>query len=568
MNSYLSVFQLLSKKEQFQTVNLFLILILIAIMEFLSIGSIIALILLFLNNSANFQNNQLFFIDYLKDIKNYSLAIFITLIFVLKNFIYFLFLKYQFELLAKIKKRIMGALHRIYLDQNYEFFFDRNSKELLRNIQLSSDFSTICMAFLMFLTEILIILFLLTFLFFIDFKLTLISFITFGIIGYFYVTYFKKKIFDLGEQRQILDGKINKNTIETYQSIREIKIYESKNFFQKTFNKLISSHAEIDKKFGIIQNLPRILFEIVLILLISGILVFLEFYQYEPEKNILILSSFSVVAIRLVPSISRIIASFQRLNMLKPNILLLLNEFKLDQSLKDSKDINTKDNSNIFEKLELKNINYSYSKDLNKNVFENISFDIKKGEIFGIYGKSGSGKSTLLNLITGLLKPNSGEIKVNSKNISDNFEYLRSKIGYVPQFVYLFDDTIQNNIIFDDKLNNYDYLNNCINLSSLNEFMNDLTNGLNTNVGEASVKISGGQKQRIGLARALYRKPEILILDEATNSIDEKTKLEIFNNLKKLRDQLTIIIISHDDNFIKQCDRVYMIEEKKFYEKY
>ena len=568
MNSYLSVFQLLSKKEQFQTVNLFLILILIAIMEFLSIGSIIALILLFLNNSANFQNNQLFFIDYLKDIKNYSLAIFITLIFVLKNFIYFLFLKYQFELLAKIKKRIMGALHRIYLDQNYEFFFDRNSKELLRNIQLSSDFSTICMAFLMFLTEILIILFLLTFLFFIDFKLTLISFITFGIIGYFYVTYFKKKIFDLGEQRQILDGKINKNTIETYQSIREIKIYESKNFFQKKFNKLISSHAEIDKKFGIIQNLPRILFEIVLILLISGILVFLEFYQYEPEKNILILSSFSVVAIRLVPSISRIIASFQRLNMLKPNILLLLNEFKLDQSLKDSKDINTKDNSNIFEKLELKNINYSYSKDLNKNVFENISFDIKKGEIFGIYGKSGSGKSTLLNLITGLLKPNSGEIKVNSKNISDNFEYLRSKIGYVPQFVYLFDDTIQNNIIFDDKLNNYDYLNNCINLSSLNEFMNDLTNGLNTNVGEASVKISGGQKQRIGLARALYRKPEILILDEATNSIDEKTKLEIFNNLKKLRDQLTIIIISHDDNFIKQCDRVYMIEEKKFYEKY
>ena len=568
MNSYLSVFQLLSKKEQFQTVNLFLILILIAIMEFLSIGSIIALILLFLNNSANFQNNQLFFIDYLKDIKNYSLAIFITLIFVLKNFIYFLFLKYQFELLAKIKKRIMGALHRIYLDQNYEFFFDRNSKELLRNIQLSSDFSTICMAFLMFLTEILIILFLLTFLFFIDFKLTLISFITFGIIGYFYVTYFKKKIFDLGEQRQILDGKINKNTIETYQSIREIKIYESKNFFQKTFNKLISSHAEIDKKFGIIQNLPRILFEIVLILLISGILVFLEFYQYEPEKNILILSSFSVVAIRLVPSISRIIASFQRLNMLKPNILLLLNEFKLDQSLKDSKDINTKDNSNIFEKLELKNINYSYSKDLNKNVFENISFDINKGEIFGIYGKSGSGKSTLLNLITGLLKPNSGEIKVNSKNISDNFEYLRSKIGYVPQFVYLFDDTIQNNIIFDDKLNNYDYLNNCINLSSLNEFMNDLTNGLNTNVGEASVKISGGQKQRIGLARALYRKPEILILDEATNSIDEKTKLEIFNNLKKLRDQLTIIIISHDDNFIKQCDRVYMIEEKKFYEKY
>ena len=178
---------------------------------------------------------------------------------------------------------------------------------------------------------------------------------------------------------------------------------------------LISNHAEIDKKFGIIQNLPRILFEIVLIVLISGILVFLEFYQYAPEKNILILSSFSVVAIRLVPAVTRIVASYQRLNMLKPNILLLLKEFKLDKGLKKNKEINIANDLNIFEKLELKNINYSYSKDLNSNVFENISFDIKKGEIFGIYGKSGSGKSTLLNLITGLLKANSGEIKVNSK---------------------------------------------------------------------------------------------------------------------------------------------------------
>ena len=395
-----------------------------------------------------------------------------------------------------------------------------------------------------------------------------LSFITFGTIGYFYVTYFKKKIFDLGSQRQTLDGKINKNTIETYQSIREIKIYESKNFFQKTFNMLISNHAEIDKKFGIIQNLPRILFEIVLIVLISGILVFLEFYQYSSEKNILILSSFSVVAIRLVPAVTRIVASYQRLNMLKPNILLLLKEFKLDKGLKKNKEINIANDLNIFEKLELKNINYSYSKDLNSNVFENISFDIKKGEIFGIYGKSGSGKSTLLNLITGLLKANSGEIKVNSKNISENFEYLRSKIGYVPQFVYLFDDTIENNIVFDDKLNNHDYLNECIKLSCLNNFLENLPKGLNTNIGEASVKISGGQKQRIGLARALYRKPEILILDEATNSLDEKTKLKIFENLKTLRNQLTIIIISHDNNFIKQCDRIYMIEEKKFYEKF
>ena len=127
----------------------------------------------------------------------------------------------------------MNTLHRIYLDQNYEFFFNRNSKELLRNIYLSSDFSTICMSLLMFLTEVLIIFVLLVFLFFVDFKLTFLSFITFGTIGYFYVTYFKKKIFDLGSQRQTLDGKINKNTIETYQSIREIKIYESKTFFKK-----------------------------------------------------------------------------------------------------------------------------------------------------------------------------------------------------------------------------------------------------------------------------------------------------------------------------------------------
>jgi ABC-type multidrug transport system fused ATPase/permease subunit len=564
MKDIISIFEILNKKEKIQTYILFFFSIFIGILEFLSIGSVITFIILFLKNAIDFQNQTYYFLQILEGYNNYVLALFIFLSFLVKNFVYYLFLKYQFTFIAELKKRITNNLYKIYLSQEYEFYFNRNSKELLRNISLAGDFSTICLSWLMFFCEIFTISILIIFLIYIDLKFTLICIFIFSFIGFFYIKYFRAKIFKLGLTKQILDGKLNRNIIETYQSIKEIKIYQSTNFFRRLFDKLISSHAEIDKKFSMIQNLPRLIFEIILITLISGILVYLELLQYQSEKNIIILSSFSIVAIRLVPSITKVISSIQRLTMLGPNIHLLRKEFNLEINIKDQKFENTINEN--FNCLELDSISYSYQEDHELNVIKNVSLKINKGEIFGIFGKSGSGKSTLLNIVLGLLAPNSGKIRVNNKEILDIDKYFNKRVGYVPQSVYLFDDTIKNNVIFD---NTYDkkFLDECIEVSCLDDFVESLPNNIGTEVGEESIKISGGQKQRIGLARALFRKPEILILDEATNSVDFHTQLKIFENLKKFKQHLTIILISHEERIIEQCDKIYDIEKNEYFKK-
>ena len=188
---------------------------------------------------------------------------------------------------------------------------------------------------------------------------------------------------------------------------------------------------------------------------------------------------------------------------------------------------------------------------------------INRGEIFGLFGQSGSGKSTLLHLITGLVKPSRGEILVNEKKLENlTCEWL-NKISYVPQSVYLFEDSISKNIFFDDINFDKSKFNKSLEISTLNKLIDTFPNKENTQVGENSVKISGGQKQMIGIARAIYRNPEILILDEATSSIDSANSEEILRNIKKFKEEknITIIIISHDAKVIGFCDKVFFIKE-------
>ena len=309
--------------------------------------------------------------------------------------------------------------------------------------------------------------------------------------------------------------------------------------------------------------MPRLLLEFL------GILTFLIIFyiligQSSDPKNILPEAGvFFIAFFRMMPSANKILVSIQSLNFAKVSIDLLEKEL-INTKNNISKNVITNDvGFNFEEQIEIENLSFKY-KNENKNYdLFNLNFKIKKGEILGITGPSGSGKSTLVDLILGFYNPNQGSIKVDGKSINLNLSSWQNIIGYVPQSIFLIDDTIKENIILSDNSNTIDdqRLKNATEKSELNPFINNLDRKLETIVGERGSRISGGQLQRIGIARALYKKSKLLIFDEATNALDKKTEDSILQTIFELKNDYTSIIVSHDKDCLKKCDRVIFLNK-------
>jgi ABC-type multidrug transport system fused ATPase/permease subunit len=271
----------------------------------------------------------------------------------------------------------------------------------------------------------------------------------------------------------------------------------------------------------------------------------------------------------MIPSVNRILSSLQIIRSSMPSIDNLYLEFTKIENTRNELNIN-KGNETAFNfenRVEIRNVNYNYL-NVDKTTLKNINIIINKGDFIGIIGPSGSGKSTFIDIILGLLNPSSGEIFIDNFNIKTNIRYWQKLIGYVPQNIYLIDDTIKANIAFglnDEDISDY-LLNKCIKSAQLHEFIMSLENGINTIVGERGARLSGGQRQRIGIARALYHNPEILILDEATSSLDNDTENRIMDDINQLKGNKTIILIAHRLSTLNNCDKIIKIINGELYE--
>ena len=276
-------------------------------------------------------------------------------------------------------------------------------------------------------------------------------------------------------------------------------------------------------------------------------------------------------ATRILPSINRIMISFQDYSTAYPAAEVISKEtLKLDNIKSEIAIDKTYDNKlNFKNEINLENISFKYA-NTNRYILQNLNLKIKKNSIIGIYGKTGNGKSTLINVITGLLKPTEGSIYCDDFEISTNNRAWQNLIGYVAQNVYLSDDTIENNIKFEnftrekqinDQIKTNVFLERILIDAGLKEFVDNLDKGLQSKTGESAIKISGGQKQRIGIARAMYRNPQIFLLDEDTSSLDSNTEKEILTRLENLKEKKTIIIISHKKDNFRMCDQVYELRQ-------
>jgi ABC-type multidrug transport system fused ATPase/permease subunit len=361
--------------------------------------------------------------------------------------------------------------------------------------------------------------------------------------------------------------------------LKETKVIGCESYFLQQLDEQVLKHKEAVTLTFSVQVLPRILIE-------AAIIIFLVFYisisQVFLKQNFqdvtALLGVFAFASLRLIPSTSQFIQGITQLRNSSYTLDIIYFDLKeiekqrLQDDLKIRPDIqhgnsisSEKSESpalSFIDKINLKNITYHYSDTLEAAI-KNISLTIKKGESIALIGKSGAGKTTLVDIILGLLKIESGDILVDGVSIYSNLRNWQNLIGYIPQSIFLIDDTIERNIAFGvpDNLIDYEKLDKAIQAAQLTELIEQLPNGIKTSVGERGVRLSGGQRQRVGIARALYHDREILVLDEATAALDNETESMVTESIRALSGIKTTIIIAHRLTTVKHCDRVYMLEK-------
>jgi len=556
-------------KEQKKYLYFVSFLILISMfLEALSVGIVLPLFSILLKGemTSNYFSNFLSFKNFEGDNLIYFGLIVALSIFVFKN----LFLIFNHNSILKFaektEREISSKLFKYYLKKDYIFFLQRNTADLIRNIESEvGSFVAFVNMYIVLVTETIVSLGIIAVLFYVDLLSTIIILtcvITFIIIIYMFT---KKKIEVLGQDRVKVTGQMIKHLYQGLFAAKDVKILDREQDLVDQVYENIFKLTRIGKDFTFINGLPRFLFEILIVFVFVTLVIYMMMAGREMIEIIQYLGVFAVASFRIGPSAVRIFASLQQLKFRQPSVNNLYEEFDL-KDFKIIKEKSIKKNSdlaiNFKEEVNLINLNFSYPSRKEFNI-SGISMNIKKGDFVGIIGETGSGKSTLINLFTGLLHPSSGKIESDRCNIFSNLPSWHKKIGYVPQSIYLIDDSIRKNIAFgmqerfiDDSL-----VKQAVKRANLDTLIEDLPDGIETIVGEKGIRLSGGQQQRIGIARALYRDPEILILDEATSSLDFITERKIMNSVQILKRTKTLIVVTHRLSTIENCDKVFFIDK-------
>jgi len=495
----------------------------------------------------------------------YTLTFFLV-IYIFKT-IYLVFLTWKQSTFAnKFYEYISGHLFEIYIGQKYKFHLLKNSSELLRNVVGESGAcAEILKAILAILTEATVIIGICLLLVTINPLNAIFVFIFFSVLIYLFNLSTKKNLKLWGIEKQKISGLINKYTLETFGGIKEVKFYGRENYFLNKLFNLNDRNTFYQSRINFFQQLPRIYLELLTIICLIGLLL-LEVFQGNSLLNLIPqLTVFLAASFRVIPSANKILSHTQVIKVCNASIELIYNDFlKLDCPVMKTEPYPCHKEVDEFRSLEMKNIFFRY--DLSQeDSLKNLNFEIKKGESIGIKGESGAGKSTLIDIILGLLDPSEGSIFINGIVKNDSNINWGENVGYVPQNVFLLDDTIEKNIalgIPNDKIDRNKILSS-IKSAQLDNYINSLPLGVKSVVGERGVRLSGGQRQRIGIARALYNNPDIIILDEATSALDSETEASFMEVIYALKGEKTILIVAHRLSTLSNCDRIIAIKDGK-----
>jgi ABC-type multidrug transport system fused ATPase/permease subunit len=566
------IFLLLSKEQRKKVLIIGTMILFAMGFEFLSLGSLIPILGILMSKNIKIDYPMLAPIINFIGNPNREKLIFISLsllviLYLIKGFFLLILAWQQAKLSANITSNLSKNLFQGYLSLPYSFHLNRNSAELFQYIQNQvSIFNSILQSIIVITTEISIVTCIIVFLFLVEPLGTATLAFFFITSSYLFYSVSKKKLFQWGNNRQQHLTKITQHILQALGGIREVLIMGKEDFFIKKFDSHNVSQAAISQKMDTVGVLPRIYLETLTILGITGLIFFMTIQDKQTETFLPVLGLFMAGVFRIMPSVNKILSSVQIIKYSESIIENINKELNL---IKSGSKIFSKvsNNCNFTNKISIQSLSFKYV-GTEVNAIDDINMEIFKGQSIGIIGLSGSGKSTFLDLLLGLHSPSSGKILIDGQNMEDCMKSWQNQIGYVPQNIYLTDDSFKNNIAFginEEEINAID-LNNSIKAARVDSFIDSQVDGIETLVGERGVRISGGQKQRIGIARALYKNPNILILDEATSALDTKTENEVMEAVNSLHGIKTIIIVAHRLSTVEKCDVIYKLHGGKIIE--
>ena len=491
----------------------------------------------------------------------FILILFLAFVYTFKTF-FLTYVSYSLtKLVADTRVSLSNRLYDIYLNKPYSFHLNNNSSKLIRNINEIDLVVFVIKSSVMLVSETIVFLGISIFVIFYEPMGSLIVISFLGSFGYLFFKRVQIKAKEWGEIRQIHAGYGLKYLQEGFGAIKDIKILQRSKELIKTFttNNKIINLSEFKQNF--VDTLPRLWLEWLVVLGFILLIMVMLFQGKELSYIIPLLALFAAAAFRIMPSLTRIMNAVQA---------ILYNRAAVDSVYKEFSQESFKDNTNqkpskrvlLTKEIALKNVSFKYSKTA-PIILKDINLNIKNGTTVGFIGESGIGKTTLINIILGLIQPTHGSIYVDGADIYENIQSWQGQIGYVPQNIYLTDDTIKKNIAFalpEEKIDNL-LVKKAVTNAKLDNLINNLNNGLDTKVGEFGDRISGGQRQRIAIARALYKNPKVLILDECTNSLDLQTEKQIINEVNSFKGEKTIIMITHRLSTLENCDHIYKIDK-------
>jgi ABC-type multidrug transport system fused ATPase/permease subunit len=538
-----------------------------AFLESIGIGLVFPLMISILDNS--FLNDFTFVIktkEYLNIENNINFYLFlIILVFMLKFLISLIYSYFQSKEIYNFEYNISDLILKNFLRKNYNKINNFNSSEIINYIITQSSLITEYVVKNIFglINDLILIIGIITVLFIVNYQISTVSIIFIFLIILIINIFIKKELKKLSNLKFSADQKKLKILQEIFLLLKNIKLLSLEEKFIKKFEIQNLDYKMRLTKSYFISNVPKYFIEICAVLCIVSILIYFNSVTSSQINSILpTLAILGASSARLIPALSRLQFYFSQIRFGSSNIS------KLRQSIlhnSEHLELNTNVKEKIifvkFDTFEIKNLSYKY---LNQNnlLFDKVNFKIKKGDVVGIAGSSGSGKTTLVDIICGLNVISSGNILINDMPLNNyNLSSWTNKIGYVQQNTYLIDDTIKNNLYLFSNKNNLDIgQNQNQNLPKFLDFIDNLPEKVNTIVGENGKYLSGGQAQRIAIGRALLSRPEILILDESTNSLDEDIEMEIINEIIKLRSDILLIFISHNKKIIDRCSTIIKFE--------
>ena len=570
------VLQVLTSKQRTFVVLLIFLMLLGGIMESISVSLILPLITA-ITDADNWDTTayarivcDIFKIDNQTVYIEVLIALLIG-IFIFKNI--YLLLEYyiQFSFTAKSRYQLQQSLMEAFINKDYDYYLNASTGEIIRIIGADCSHAfNILNNLLTFYTEGIVSVILGITIFAMSPVIAIELFFVL-LLELFFVSYFIKPVMRrIGNRQRDENALSNKWMLQSINGIKSIKVAHKESFFCDKFSRHSLVIVDTDRKNQTLSNVPKLLIESLTVTAV--LLIMLISLENGADLNKLVpqLSAFVVAAVRLLPSTNRISVAMNTIPYFEgglDNVLQTLKEegirninqgVALNETLDD-----VKKNFCFNDKITIDHLIFSYPGS-RVNVLNEVTFEITRGQSVGIIGNSGEGKTTVVDLMLGLLNPVSGRIMVDGIDINTNLEGWLSKLAYIPQQIFLMDDTIRDNVVFGEKPDD-DEVWRALEEAQMSEYVRSLPEGIDTRVGEQGIRLSGGQRQRIGIARALYSNPDILFFDEATSALDSITEQAIMESINHLKGIKTMIIIAHRLSTISKCDIVYKVDNGHVY---